>query len=187
VSSAAEDFRFFTQSLVIPERGVVKEYVLVLETNQFRFLAPPGWQVRYQAQERKCVLSSRDLAANISVSVLPAQLPLAQTAPEPALRKLAMDRYPGAKLLHEQACYAGTLMGVALDLEVVAKSGARLNRRVALVPWPGGTVEFCLAVPASRFREFVVSFANVLTSFRRQAWPPPENKQTPPGKARPAR
>jgi hypothetical protein len=161
-----ENFRFFPQPVEIPERGEVISYVLLLGTNRFSFLPPPHWQLRYEAAERKAVLTSRDLAASMTLKIVLTNQPgAAPLAPEP-LRLRVLESLPEARILREFPCYTSALKGLAFDLERVAGNRTKLVTRQAYVPFGAGMLELSLTTPASRFPKFKSAFSSLLTSFR---------------------
>ena len=177
---AAENFRLFTQPLLIPERGEVTSYVLLAGTNKFSFLPPPGWHVRPDAAEKTITFMPVDLSASISVKILSGQPEPTNRQPansEPASpeslqkgkadhwRQQLLDRYPGAKIMEEFRCYTRGNEGVSFDLEQLVGHKISTSSRVAVVSFSGGSVEFVLTTATKKFADYNFAFGNLLTSF----------------------
>jgi hypothetical protein len=165
VSQAAEDYRFFPQPVLIPERGEVTGYVLVLGTNRFSFLPPPKWQVTYEAAEHRAVLRPQDLQASMTFKITLTNSPGAKPPDKEALRQRALEASPEGRIIREMPCHTYGLSGFSFDLERVAGNRTRLLTRQAYVPCPGGLLEFTLTTPAEKFAKFRPIFSNLMTSF----------------------
>lgn len=169
IAHAAGGFQFFPRLISIPERGEVTGYVLVVGGDRFSFIPPPGWQLKYNANQRAITLTPPDFAASVSVRILPADPPSASDAPKEYLQQELLKRFRGAKIVDVQPCYLSGLEGLAFDLERTTGQGTKLATRVCSVPFPGGQVEFCLTAAPGKLKQSSLSLNVLMTSFEIEA------------------
>jgi len=169
IAHAAGGFQFFPRLISIPERGQVTSYVLLVGGDRFSFIPPPGWQLKYNPNQRAILLTPSDYAASLSVRILPADPAMATDSPAEAVQQKLLKRFPGAKVVDTQPCYLSGMEGLAFDLERTTGQGTKLATRVCCVPFPGGQVEFCLATTPGKRKESDVSLNVLMTSFEIEA------------------
>jgi hypothetical protein len=153
----------------IPERGEVTGYVLLLGGDRFSFIPPPGWQLKYGANQRVIMLTPPDHAASLSVRILPADPPSPTESLAESLQEKVLKRFPGARMVNVQPCYLSDFEGLAFELERTTGQGTKLATRVCSVPFPGGVVEFCLTTTPGKLKQYGVSLNVLMTSFEIQA------------------
>ncbi|PYL01532.1 MAG: hypothetical protein DME19_01345 [Verrucomicrobia bacterium] len=163
---AEEEFRLVTETLEIPERGVVTVYVLLAEGHRFSFLPPTRWSVRPDAPKKAVHLLPEDLRAGISFKIQAGQNGAKPELNPRQLREQLLERYPQARISDEFKCYAGGSEGVAFDIERMVGQETSASSRLAFVAFKGGTVEFELTANTSRFADYHLSFGRLLSSFR---------------------
>ncbi|MBI5385761.1 MAG: hypothetical protein HZA90_13865 [Verrucomicrobia bacterium] len=128
------------------------------------FILPATWRIEPDAARQRLVLRAPDYSANIEIRFAassPALVP--QMKPE-ALRKQALDRFVGAVLVEESACYSSQVEGRAFDVEWSPIAAIRNESRLAFLP-AGDGIELCLTTARERFKDFLGEFGALLTSF----------------------
>lgn len=164
-ASAAERFELYRTVFQIPERGPVTGYALVDAKWTFTFLAPSDWAVGASRERREVTLAKSD-----SLTKLSFRLPAAGKAVEPAtttlpLRERVQERFPGARIVREFACFAAGSAGTAFDLEVPGDKDTTLDVRLAFVTLASGPVEFQLSTASGKAEPAFFDFACLMTSF----------------------
>lgn len=163
--SAAESLRFFTQPLVIPERGTVTSCVILLGTNRFSFLPPPDWRVHCDDSTKSVALTSRDLGVGIHFKFVSDRFQTDQPLQPETLRTQVLQRFSGGKIANEFACFTSGREGLAFDVEYTGAKKVRMLTRLAFIPFPGGLVEFNLTATEKQFESNQLALGNLLTSF----------------------
>jgi hypothetical protein len=167
-----DSFAFYSQSMLIPERGSVLAYVVQIGTNRFLFLPPPGWKAQYDVGDQSVTLQSRDLAARIVLAIHLAVTPFPEpSAPEPGRRWLH-EHHPDLQILAEQPCYTRNLKGWAYDAQQSAAGEVKLRHRWAFVAGESTQITFHLMCAPRAFPEHEFIWGNLLTSFRWEKPPP---------------
>jgi hypothetical protein len=162
--AAAEEFRFFTRFIRIPERGDVPAQVLMLGTNMFTFMPRPDWVVRYKADARSIVMVSKDQAASLTVRFVRDVNPDRELEAA-VLQGRLQKAFPEARIVEEFVCYCAGKRGLAFDLERVGANKTKVGTRCAFVRLAGEMIEFDLTTAASRFGDYVPAIRGVMNSF----------------------
>ena len=170
---AVDTFQLIPGFEEIAERGRVPSYIILTESNRFSFLPPPGWNVSQNASERKITLVSKDLGASISFSIMPADAAAGKTLAVEALRDQMLVRFPDAKIVRDFPCFSGGNAGQAFDLERLISKKSPISMRVAIVPFPGGKLEFSLTTASQNFPKHHRTFGILLSSFQIGPLSPP--------------
>lgn len=125
IAHAAGGFQFFSRVISIPERGKITGYVLVLGGNRFSFIPPPGWQLKYHANQGTVMLTPPDYAASLSVRILPADPPSPTGSLAESLQTKVLKQFPGARIVSVQPCHLSDFAGLAFELERTAGQGTK--------------------------------------------------------------
>ena len=163
---AEEQFRVFTESIEIAERGQVPGYALFVDDKRMSFLSPARWSVKPEPAKRTVHLLPEDLRAGISFKIV-----LGENGGKPELkaellRQKVLERYPGAKITHEFRCYTSGEEGLAFDIERLVEEKIAVSSRIAFVAFDGGTIEFELTASTKTFANYHLAFGRLLSSFR---------------------
>lgn len=163
---AAESLRFFTQPLVIPERGTVTSCVILLGSNRFSFLPPADWRVHCDDSTKLVTLTSRDLGVGLHFKFVSDRFQTGQPLQVEMLRTQVLQRFSNGKIANEFACFTSGREGLAFDVEYTGAKKIKMLTRLAFIPFPGGLVEFNLTGTEKQFESNHLAFGNLLTSFR---------------------
>ena len=166
VLPAAESLRFFTQPLIIPERGAVTSCILLLGTNRFSFLPPPDWRVQCDDNSKTVTLTSSDLGVGVHFKFITDRSQTGQPLQADIFRPRVLARFPGGIITNEFTCFTSGREGLAFDVDHVGAKKMKMTTRLAFVPFPGGLVEFDLTTTQKQFELYQLPFGNLLTSFR---------------------
>jgi len=163
---AANTAPFFltTQTVEIPESGIVTNTVLCTPSCEFAFLPPRDWKLGFHTNAIRLTWQKRDLASEITLTVVfkeGGQIP--QLQPE-ILRGIALSRHPGAVIVEEFPCYTRNAKGLAFDMENVSARQFKSNSRLAFIPFKGGWVELALTSPSDQFAEDQLELGLLLNS-----------------------
>ena len=169
---AADTFRFMSGFEEIAERGKVPSFIILTDSNRFSFLPPAGWNVSHNPSERKVTLVSKDRGANMSFTILPADAVTDKTSTMEGLRDQLLLRFPDAKVLRSFPCFSGGQAGLAFDLERSINKQAPVSLRVAVVHYPGGSVEFMLTAASQIVPKYHRTFSGLLGAFQIESLPP---------------
>ena len=82
------------------------------------------------------------------------------------VRRQLAERWKDARIVREFDCYASDSPGKAYDMEETGAKGAKITRRVAVVPFSSGVIEVSLAAPRSRFPAASYFFGTLMSSLR---------------------
>jgi hypothetical protein len=177
--SETNEWQLHKRSVIIPERGEVAAYEIVLGTNRFSIVPPPRWRVTANQKDQTMTLTPRDFSATVTVelrSLGPEGSPLAEAG---TVRARLTEKHPGAIVTREYKAPTGVGEGSAIDLDRAGKGKIRMSVRHVVVPVDGLLASFTLSVPSGRFDKFTFPFGVVLTSFKRagMASPPPRSEE----------
>jgi hypothetical protein len=163
---SADEFRLYTQPLVIPERGAVKSYVLQTSKARFSFLPPLNWAVKENTTTKEVVMMARNLITSIRFKIADAAPEATKEARVAQWRQAILENYPDGKITAEFPCYTSKVEGTALDLERISANKTKVFTRLAFIPLPDGRVEFDLTTTSGDLADMRLAFGNFLTSFR---------------------
>ena len=175
----------------VPEAGRFHRPIVTVGTNKFYFMAPRGFRIRADEEQRKVLLEDPDGQCSITLRLrsdltIPTKsapkTPAAEGTPPPsrhdAFRESLLKQYGGARIIEEYETTAGGLPGASFDLDWKTPSGHRLHTRVCYVVTKAGIFEFVLLVDPAQLNKFHGAFNSVLITFRLA--PPGEKLELPP-------
>ena len=149
-----------------PHGGQITRGVLVAETNQFSFVMPPGFGSHAEPSQKTVTLTSRDYACSMIMRIHESFKPSAiQPKPE-ALRAQVLARYTKAVIVDEFTAAVESMSGPGVEVEWQPENASPSTSRVALVPYPGGYLEFIVQAPTTQIRKYDQAFNQLLLSFR---------------------
>lgn len=176
----------------VPEAGRFHRPVVTVGTNKFWFMAPRGFRIRADDEQRKVFLEDPDGRCSITLRLRPDLLATTNAARvsgvvatntaapsrhEP-FRESLLKQYENARIIEEYDITAGGLPGAAFDLDWKTPTGHRLHARVCYVPTASGVFELVLLVDPAQLATFHGAFNSVLITFR--LVPPGEKLELPP-------
>ena len=187
----AKPFSIEIISTDVPEAGRFNRPIVSVGTNKFYFLAPRGFRIRADEEQRRVYLE--DPAGQCSITLRLRSDLSATNAPKAAVggtnsvvppsrhdafREPLLRQYAGARIIEEYDANAGGMPGAAFDMEWKTPTGFRLHTRVCFVATSVGVFEFVLLVDPVMLKEFHGAFNSVLITFRLA--PPGEKLELPP-------
>lgn len=175
----------------VPEAGRFHRPVVTVGTNKFWFMAPRGFRIRADDDQRKVFLEDPDGRCSITLrlrldlqattNTARASGVVATNSAPPSrhdpFRESLLKQYENARIIEEYDITAGGLPGAAFDLDWKTPTGPRLHARVCYVPTPAGIFEFVLLVDTAQLSNFHGAFNSVLITFR--LVPPGEKLELP--------
>lgn len=175
----------------VPEAGRFHRPIVTVGTNKFYFMAPRGFRIRADEEQRRVYLEDPDGQCSITLRLrldLTTPKPPAPASPAPEgtkppsrhdpFREPLLQQYGGARIIEEYDIAAGGLPGAAFDLDWKTPTGLRAHARVCYVPTVAGVFEFVLLVDPAQLSKFHGAFNSVLITFRLA--PPGEKVVLPP-------
>jgi len=162
----AQKFELTNRPLAIPESGTITSTVLKYDTNEFLYVPPYEWRLVAKPQEKEVSYLSPDSSVGITIKVVPGTVGKMSELKSETLRGQIAQRFPKAKINEEFPVYGIGMQGLAFELATAASNGANMNVRLAFLPILGGVVEFTMVAPADKYKEYLMSFSNVVGSFR---------------------
>ncbi|MSU20297.1 MAG: hypothetical protein EXS30_02755 [Pedosphaera sp.] len=141
--------------------------VVMLESSQFSFLPPRGWNVQPSASEKLIRLVRPESAALIILHIIEDKTSGALPSKVEALRPSVLSRYPGARIVEEFSASGMGQSGPAFDLERPHTNHGRERTRVVFIPFPGGYLDCALTVSADKVGHEYHDLNQLLLSFRR--------------------
>ena len=152
---------------IVPGMEPLSRVYVGVGTNQLALLAPLGFRIRSEPEQRKVVFSQPEGRCNIQFRLHAP--PLAPDAkglkPEP-FRQLLLERHPGAQVVEEYTLSAGGQSGPAFDLAWRTPTGLWLFVRTVYIPSDAGILEFSMITDPDKAAEFRHVFNGVLLTFR---------------------
>lgn len=167
------DWQLLKRSVMIPERGEVTGYAIILGTNRFSIVPPPRWRVTTSPKERTVTLTPKDYSATVTIELRALAPGDASQADALQVRQRLTQKYPEALVTREYKAPTGVGEGAALDLDRVGKGKIRMSVRHVAVAVDGLLANFTLTAPSVRFDKVTFPFGAMLTSFRRDTAPAP--------------
>jgi hypothetical protein len=165
---AQDLFRPVRYTVMIPERGPVTGYFVLSGEHKFSFLAPTGWRMESNAEERKVSFFKKDLSSQITIQIVPIPmvLPAAPDEQKARWRERVMAAFPEADIKEQFECYAAGKAGKGFDLERNFPKDLKLMTRAAYVPYETGVVEFQLTATPVNFTKNQSVLGALMTSFK---------------------
>lgn len=175
----AKPFSIEIISTDVPEAGRFNRPIVSVGTNKFYFMAPRGFRIRADEEQRRvyledhageCSITLR-LRSDLSTTNAPKAAVTGTNSVVPpsrhdAYREALLRQYAGARIIEEYDANAGGMPGAAFDLEWKTPNGFRLHTRVCFVATNVGVFEFVLLVNPALVKEFHGAFNSVLITFR---------------------
>lgn len=149
--------------------GEVLWYDVVCGKSQFTFMPPVDWRLETRLAARSFTFHTRGYDAHVEVKFAGANRALTPKIDLPALRAQILERFPRATLREDFDCFTGIGRGRAFDLDWKVAQDTPIAVRMVLVPFPGGTVEFCLTTSPAKFAETQQVLGAILTSLSKPA------------------
>ena len=165
----AEDlFRPVPYTVMIPEKGPVTGYFVLSGENKFSFLAPPGWRMEANQEERKISFYKKDLSSQLTLQIVPVPviLPAAAEEQKARWRERVLTAFPEATIKEQFDCYAGGRPGMGFDLERNFPKDLKLTTRAAYIPYSTGVIEFQLTATPGNFTKHQFALGALMTSFK---------------------
>src|SRR6185295_13324436 len=155
---ATNQFRLYTQPLVMAERSPMTSYVLQTASARFSFLPPQNWAVKENATTKEVVMMARNLITSIRFKIVEAGPEATKEARVAQWRQTVQENHPDGKITAEFPCYTSKIEGTALDLERIAANKTKVFTRLAFIPLPDGRVEFDLTTTSSDLADTRLAF-----------------------------
>lgn len=165
------EWQLLKRSILIPERGEVVGYGVVMGTNRFSVVPPPRWRVVTNPKDRTITLTPKDFTATVTIELRPLEAGTSGVNDPATVRRRMVEKYPEATIAREYKAPTGLGEGTALDLERAGKGRIKINVRHVAVAVDGLLVNFTLSAPTGRFDKFTFPFGALLTSFKRDSGP----------------
>jgi hypothetical protein len=163
---SGEPFTLGSRTAEIPECGKVTYTILRTDKNETSFLPPPGWKSDVDAKGGTITWTSADYQSSIRLKISAGGDDQSPKLRPEELREMVAQEIANAKINEEFPCFTSGASGLALDCEHVVKQQFAMSSRVALVPIPGGRVQFNLTSPRDQFTKRQIDFSRFLNSFR---------------------
>lgn len=149
----------------------VTRVFVTTETNRFTFLLPKGFRLTSDDAERSLSLASPDAAGLIKlrISERAGRGQTSQEKPElkpDKVRETLLESQSDAKIIKEFAASAGSLSGLGFELQWRSATGAMVSSRIAVIPFPGGILEFSQTALTQRLRQLDWPLNQIMLSFR---------------------
>src|SRR5258706_323068 len=103
--NTTNEFRLYTQPLVISERGTVTSYVLQTSKARFSFLPPQNWVVKENATTKEVVMMARNLITSIRFKIVEAAPEATKEERVAQWRQAVLENHPDGKITAEFPCY----------------------------------------------------------------------------------
>lgn len=151
----------------VGEIDTVTRVLITTDTNRFTFILPKRYRLNTTDAGQSLSLAPEDGSALIKLSITE------QASPEPpelkaeTVRQQLLDCHPDASVVEEFGASAGSFSGLGFELQWRPANGAMLNSRIAIIPFPGGTLEFSQTGLSQRIRELDQALNQLMLSFRR--------------------
>lgn len=154
----------------------VTRVFVTTETNRFTFLLPKGFRLTSDEAEHALSLAAPDAAGLIKLRISEqagkeeaSKENAAREKPElkpDKVRETLLESQPDARILKEFAASAGNLSGQGFELQWRSATGSMVSSRIAIIPFPGGMLEFSLTALTQRIRQLDWPLNQVMLSFR---------------------
>ncbi len=160
----AQDFGVSTRKLVLPEVGVVTNWVIRVGGEGYSFMPPLGWRRDHAVRGGVGWVSERGVRLVLERAP-EAWLSLAGTNAVNCEAAIARD-FPEARMVGRSRCYTEGGEGVMVDLEWEGVQGESMISRVSVVDFSGVGFRFILTARRTLFGGAVSAYQGVLTSFQ---------------------
>lgn len=150
----------------VGEIDTITRVFVATETNQFTFVLPKTFRLASDSTEQSLSMTSSDASGLIEVRISES---IDKDKPElkpDKVREVLLEGQPDAKVVQEFGASAGNLSGFGFELQWRPAGGAMLSSRIAVIPFPGGTLEFSQKALSQRIRQLDPALNQVLLSFR---------------------
>ena len=150
----------------IGEIDTITRVFVTTETNQFTFILPKTFRLTTDNAEQSLSMTSPDASGLIKLRV---SEKVGREKPElkpDKVREALLERQPEAKVVREFGASAGNLSGPGFELQWRTTDGALLSSSIAVIPFPGGTIEFSQTALTQRIRQLDQALNQMLLSFR---------------------
>lgn len=178
VGAQSPTLRVFAFPQTIPERGVVQSWAVLFGGQRFTFFPPLGWHMDANSALSRVTLTSPDLISSITCKFT--SIPAGTETNK--LDKQLLARYPGGRVNQQIDCYCLGQKCPAFDMDVHSPRFGLVSRRIALVPFEGGTIEIAMTPGSTSMDKLNFIFGNMLGSFQVQSGDPPNAAEAGSGK-----
>lgn len=144
----------------------VTRVFVTTETNRFTFIVPKHFRFHTDDADQSLSLTTSDASGLIKLRISERSGNETPKLSPQTVRESLLESHPDAKVMSEFSASAGSLIGVGVELQWRATSDAMLSSRIALIPFPGGTLEFSQTARAQGIRQLDQALNQVLLSFR---------------------
>ena len=162
--SFASKARLVPIHMTIAERGEVKGYMLLTESNELSFLPPHEWKQQARLDRCEVIFLSPDLTSSLTLQLIDGHVTNGWSWE--AVRGTLAQRFPNGRIKDELECYACDVIGRAYDIEETGGAGGKMVTRIATVPCQSATLEIRLTAPKSRFPLLNNSYGVFMASLR---------------------
>jgi len=163
--AAKATFQLKSRITYPPEMGEVRCYDITSSLGQFTFRPPADWWLEVKAKACQFTLHSPKDDAHVEVRLAGVNSALSPKPDHDALRRQVLERYRGARVIEQFPVFTSVSQGQAFAMVWNPAKGVRTAIRLALVPCPGGTLEFCLTAAPDAIESHRHVFSALLTSF----------------------
>lgn len=135
-------------------------------TNRFAFILPKGFRLTTDDAEQSLSLTSHDASGLIKLRISERASKEKPELKPDKVREAVLENQADAKIVKECGASAGNLMGLGYELQWRSSEGSMLSARIAIIPFPGGTLEFRQTALSQRIRQLDPALNQILLSFR---------------------
>lgn len=144
----------------------VTRVFVTTETNQFTFLLPRHFRFQTDDADQSLSLSTADGAGLIKLRIREREDRETPKLTPETVRESLLGDHPDAQVVSEYAASAGSLMGMGMELQWRAAGAAMVSSRIALIPFPGGIIEFSQTARTQQLGLLNQAANQVFLSFR---------------------
>lgn len=162
----AVPLKVFSRQEKVGEIDTITRFFVTTETNQFTFILPKTFRLTTDNAEQSLSMTSSDASGLIEVRISEHGGKDKPELKPDKVREALLEDQPDAKVVQEFGASAGNLSGLGFELQWRPAGGAMISSRIAVIPFPGGTIEFSQKALSQRLRQLDPALNQVLLSFR---------------------
>ncbi len=160
-----ERFRLSTRAVAIPENGTIMGDVVATARHEFSFISPAGWQRQVDRQKKTIQFTHAGLRASLELSIsFERKVSAGSKLRYEDVRGEVIALSPAAEVVEEFPCYTSGEEGLAVDFVETKLKTFRFTTRLAMIPYPGGTLRLRLSSPSESFADLHGTWSHFVNS-----------------------
>jgi hypothetical protein len=171
----------YTEEVATSEGGAATRPVLLTETHEVRFRPPTGWHMELTSTNQTVMFYEPGMVAGIMMRLWTHEQGEGTEQLMAQWRERLEERLERSRVVQEFKSYSVNAVGLGFDLEQALSETTRAAFRIALIPFPGGAVEFELRSSAEQATNFHRVFRHLMGSFSAAVRPKPGRSEAAKG------